>query len=400
VTLLVGACSLAFDANRVQCTTDADCVARGADFADSVCVAQLCRVAPCRGADCAGSVDNEPDACVGKSCLDAAPPRDAARPSAVVPPRDAGKASETEADVVVPAVEADAESMSPPVVVDAGMPECVLDSDCTRDARGAFCVDSVCWSAPNVNRCAVDQDCTALGPEYVAGKCVEMVCRPNPRWRCERPPPRGLSESVTLNILVRNSLSLAPITGVSTRVCEKLDLTCAEPIAQVSTNAEGHLVVPVPAGFAGYLQLEDERFLPALYFLPQVLPSNGELQPIPLLGRGVVDGLALSLGATIDKKRGHMMLIAEDCFGEPLAGVTFNSTMSDKTTIQFYVRDLLPSTSVTETGEIGNGGYLNFPAGNAVIGVTMVATKLELTTFSVVVRPGFITVAYVRPDLR
>lgn len=303
-------------------------------------------------------------------------------------------------------MEPDAQTMSepspPPVVVpvDAGMPECVQDIDCERNGKGAFCVDAVCWSDPNLNHCVADADCSPLGPEYKGGKCVDKLCRPNPRWRCERPPVRPLSESVTLNILVRNSLSLAPITGVSTRVCAKLDLTCAEPIAQVITNDEGHVVVPVPAGFAGYLQLEDDRFLPALYFLPQVLPENGELEPIPLLGKGVVDGLAVSLGATLDRKRGHMMLIAEDCFGAALPGVTFKSTMADKTTIQFYVRNLLPSTSVTETAEIGNGGYLNFPAGNAVIDVTMNATMLKLTTFSVVVRAGFITVAYVRPDLR
>ena len=59
-------------------------------------------------------------------------------------------------------------------------------------------------------------------------------------------------------------------------------------------------------------------------------------------------------------------------------------------------------TELTEkqTAEIGNGGYLNFPAGNAVIDLTLVAKKLKLTTVSVAVRPGFITIAYIRPELR
>jgi hypothetical protein len=182
--------------------------------------------------------------------------------------------------------------------------------------------------------------------------------------------------------------------------CQKLDLNCAEPITEATSDAEGILTVTVPRDFAGYLQIEDRRFFPALYFLPQVLPSDGKLQPIPMLGLGVVDALALGIGAGIDRKRGHMMLISEDCLGAALAGVSFRSPQSDATTIQFYVQDLLPSVTAKETGPIGNGGYLNFPAGNAVIELTSPSTGLKVRTFSAVVRPSFITVAYIRPELR
>jgi hypothetical protein len=68
--------------------------------------------------------------------------------------------------------------------------------------------------------------------------------------------------------------------------------------------------------------------------------------------------------------------------------------------VQFYVRDLLPSTSATDTADVGNGGYLNFPAGTAVISLKMSKTKLDLNTVSIVVRPGFISVAYIRPEQR
>ena len=66
-----------------------------------------------------------------------------------------------------------------------------------------------------------------------------------------------------------------------------------------------------------------------------------------------------------------MMLIAEDCMGTALSGVTFTSAQADKSTVQFYVRDLLPSTTAKETAEVGNGGYLNFPAGTAVLNVKL-----------------------------
>jgi hypothetical protein len=246
-----------------------------------------------------------------------------------------------------------------------------------------------------------DSECGAHGPEFEGGRCVESLCRPNPRWRCERPPPAATSTALApLTILVRDSLSLSPLRGVHAYVCQKLDLTCAEPVTEATTNDEGYLSFEVPQDFAGYLQIEERRYMPALYFLPTILPADGKLQPAPLLGAGVVDALALSLGARISSQRGHLMLISEDCFGMPLAGVKFESVQPDRTTIQFYVRDLLPSTTAKETADIGNGGYLNFPAGNAVISVSVVKSALKLTTFSVVVRPGFITVAYVRPDAR
>jgi hypothetical protein len=68
--------------------------------------------------------------------------------------------------------------------------------------------------------------------------------------------------------------------------------------------------------------------------------------------------------------------------------------------VQFYVRDLLPSTAAKSTAEIGNGGYLNFPSGTGVINVDRLEGMLHLTTVSVVVRPGFISIAYMRPQLR
>ena len=86
--------------------------------------------------------------------------------------------------------------------------------------------------------------------------------------------------------------------------------------------------------------------------------------------------------------------------GTALAGVTFMSPQRDAKTVQFYVRDLLPSTTAMDTAEIGNGGFLNFPVGTAVINVAQPKTSLDLATVSVVVRAGFISIAYIRPRAR
>lgn len=416
---LFGGCSLSVDSTRVQCTTDSDCAERGGEFANSICVASVCRAPVCTaGASCSGSISSSaPDACVGTRCrpdaAEAGPARHVSDAAvAQIPEQEPAPTDEMPTTPVMPAADdAGTASMGEPSVPmsaqngqpsrpeDLGNKECLVDADCDA-SRNAVCVDTVCWSAADIHACKVDTDCASVGPEYVDGRCVTAMCLPNPRWRCERPPPRALTDTVKLDILVRDSLSLNAVSGVQAKVCQKLDLTCKQPLSTVTTGSDGHVVVTVPATLAGYLQLDAASYIPALYFLPTVLPSDGKLDPIPLLGSAVTDGLALSLGSSLDPKRGNMMLIAEDCFGAALSGVSFTSNAADKSTIQFYVRDLLPSTTETQTAEIGNGGYLNFPPGNAVIDVTLVAKKLKLTTVSVVVRAGFITVAYIRPELR
>jgi hypothetical protein len=282
-------------------------------------------------------------------------------------------------------------------------PECNDNTDCEqRGMPGDICADGKCW--PRMPDCYLDTDCTARGVEYVGGRCLSGQCRPNPRWRCEPPPPPPTApQSVMkqLKILLRDSLSLSPLPNLPVVVCQKLDLLCAAPTIQTKTGSDGYLTLDVPSNFAGYVKVEYGNYQPAMYFLPPVFPADGELQPFPLLTSGVIiDALAFALGAGIDDRRGHMMLIAEDCSGAALPGVRFSSPQKDATTVQFYVRDLLPSTSATETAEIGNGGYLNFPAGTAVLTLTKVDDGLKLTTASVHVRPNFISVAYIRPDRR
>jgi len=355
--LLWGGCSLSVDTNRVQCTTDDDCTRRGPTFAGSICEQSLCRPA-------ASGPDAKPEACVGRRCP------------------DGGRS--------------DASSAEP---LDDGR-ECTDSGDCdAQGKRGWICVDRVCWAPDDVHACEADEDCESAGPQFTEGRCIDAMCLPNPRFRCERPAPVKKGETVTLNILVRDSLSTDPIPNVHALVCKKLDLACIEPIAETITQDDGHIVVDVPKDFAGYIQLDKPKYMPALYFLPPSL-RDGNLQPAPMLGASLTDTLAVAIGARVDPTRGQLWLVVEDCFGTPLEGVSFQTLMRDPKTLGFYVRDLLPLPEAMETDGVGNGGFLNFPAGNAVVESILMRTGLKLTTSSVFVRPGHISVAYVRPDPR
>lgn len=356
--LLLGACSLTIDAERVQCSKNSDCTQRGGRFTGSICVDAICRANDSRDA-----AVNKPDACVGARC-------------------DAGN-------------EGSPGSLLPDTNI-----ECRADNDCLKQGlRGYVCVENACFKAGAPIECELDEECAERGIEYVDGRCVDGQCRPNPRWRCESTGATDKPE-IQLDVFVRDSVTLEPIRDSRVLVCKKLDITCGEPVLETTTNKEGHVLFTVKSDFAGYLQFDKNKsYAPAIYQLPPYFPADGKLQPAPLLGAGLVDSLAELLGSKLDPARGNMMLVAEDCFGMPLPGVSFETKLDAKA-VQLYVRDLLPTTTVQETDVVGNGGFLNYSPGNAVIGTVLRESGLKLSTVSLLVRPGFITVAYIRPELR
>lgn len=400
--MLCASCSFLLDNDEAQCTVDADCALRG--LAGATCVNHLCMPPSAAKSDADTAAPSAP--VMAANGGNAAPPVSmsagrGAMMSMSPPPVKTGAGGAPVMSAMAPTAGAPAAGGGGTAGAGgAGMMasgECSVDADC--GVTGGRCVGSTCF-AP-MAQCMADADCKALGPEYDGGKCTmpELQCLPNPRWRCEPPPPPATDEKRMFSVLVRDSLSLNPIANVHIVACHKLDLNCANSVADATTGSDGTLKITLPANFQGYLQqTERSEYAPAMYFLPALLPASGTLEPFPLLTAGVIiDALAATLGGSIDPKRGNLMLIAEDCMGAALAGVTFESPQKDMSTVQFYVRDLLPSPTAKDTGDVGNGGFLNFPTGTALIDLKMSATGLELTTASVVVRAGFISVAYIRP---
>ena len=285
----------------------------------------------------------------------------------------------------------------------ASCPECNVDKDCDKGGETRVaCVASICYQ--NTSQCKTVEDCVAAGPEYDGGRCVASTCLPNPRWRCKPTPPQTSTATRKLVIPVLDAITLGGLSGVDVIACQKRDLTCAQPVASQTTPRDGRVSFDLPENFSGYLQITKfQDYMPALYFLPTTVPDDGVLNDFPLLKSGIViNALASSLGAAsgIDPMRGHMMLIAEDCEHDYVGGVSFSSKQKDDKTVQFYVQNELPTPGLTETTAMGQGGYLNFPVGTAILTLTKNDTKLVLTTTSVVIRAGFISVAFIPPMSR
>ena len=285
-------------------------------------------------------------------------------------------------------------------------PECSNDADCAqRGMAGGTCVNKTCFVP--VRECSMDKDCETRGKEFIGGRCASTKCRPNPKWRCEPLPMwPSATKSVELIVPVIDALTRNPLRNVKVVACNKLDLTCAAPIQSGMTGTDGKTKLSVPDNFTGYIQVTDlSGYAPSMYFLPVAWPEGGLLPNFPLLPSGpIMEALASALGGPrgmpLNPMRGHMMLVADDCMGTTVANVAFSSPQKDETTIQFYVRDQVPLAEATSTTVEGAAGYLNFPPGTALITTTEMKLGLELGTASVLIRPGFVSVAYIQPQSR
>jgi len=425
VCVLCEACSFLLDADVQQCKVDADCAVRG--LARGTCVDRVCQApressaSPVTGAvmpdtDMSAAPRAEPASEAQSEGTAGAAAGAAAVGSSAVgsSPRGAAGSSGSAGSMLrgTAGARAGAGGMSSSAALAGSAAgasgscpssgcECMNNADCERmGVRNGVCSASICYEG--AAQCAADKDCEALGPEYVGGRCLSQQCMPNPRWRCEIPPLPSATETRKFTVPLLDALSLAPLSDVTLTACQKRDLTCARPVAQGKTGRDGKLVIELPANFTGYL-MESERadYMPALYFFPNVIPENGVLNDFPLLSSGAVfAGLAAALGTSVDQTRGHMMLIAGDCFGMYLPGIVFSSPQQDKSTVQFYVQNQLPSLILKETASQGQGGYLNFPVGTPTIGIKQVKTGMSLNEVTLIVRAGFVTVAFMRPQPR
>jgi hypothetical protein len=404
---LSSACSLLIHSSEKQCVSDADCSARG--LSGTACVANLCQaIVPAAGAgggfnDGIAGSGGKDTGIAGKPGPDASV--EAGPPESVAMNAGSSAAGNTSATAGKSGMAGGSGGVTGAMAA-AGAAgcsgsscECKADADCEQTkGAGSKCVDRKCF-APEP-QCAADEDCAQKGPEYVGGRCADRQCLPNPKWRCEPIPMPPATETIELKLPVIDALQLSLIANVPVSACSKLDYTCAQPLATATTGMDGNAVLKVPANFAGYIQETERRdYTPGLYFVP-VIPEDRVLRNFPLIQSTAIAGLALALGSALDPARGHIMLIAEDCMGNALPGVAFSTPQADTKTVQFYVRDQVPTSSVKDTPPEGDGGYLNLPTGTIVITAKEVKTGIELATVTVLSRAGFISTLYIRPISR
>lgn len=245
--------------------------------------------------------------------------------------------------------------------------------------------------------------CTELAPgtdrlgAVVAGNLPEAGAA-DPRWACLDEPPPGAADRVvpevelTLNVI--DTISGAAPEGLTARACEKLDVTCATPLAEpVGVGDDGLLHLPVHRLFDGFVEITSPSSVPTMYFLNREL-TRDSTEALTIIGVAALSALAGQGGVELDPMLGHLLIRAFDCLGAPASGVELFSSVGG---LAFAFVDGLPSVGQVVTSAQGLGGFVNVPVGLAVLEGRRVEGARTLGQANVVVRSGWFTYGDVEP---
>lgn len=235
------------------------------------------------------------------------------------------------------------------LVLDPGQVQCETAADCTaRDFKGAVCTANVCVAAPPP---------------------------PDPIWGCLGHVPVPMpdpTKKVTLSERLALALDESAVTTATVDVCDKLDVDCTGTNPDypkgLKPDADGNVTFSVPQGFDGFVRISGPTIMASRVYVGQPLMVAPSVKEVRLLQPSDYSALAGVAGQTVDMSRGTAILLAFDCQGLAVNGVSFESPNADAATQAFYLINQLPQVPPTAktTDEDGFGGFFNMPVGSAV----------------------------------
>lgn len=228
-------------------------------------------------------------------------------------------------------------------------------------------------------------------------------------WRClAEPLGRAAPTRSTAHVQLQACDSLRgcslPISGLSARLCSKLDAGCTSPISTNISYAGGVFDFDVPtgsAGFDGYLEVsapselctdrevfgEASAALCALlaqcdprspdarcslpsyplalqFFNPPIIEDTVSPRPIYMSSAAASRAIGQAAGADFDATKGSLIVTAVDCDGKGAPGIAFAMGGQQRAVGQvFYMQNGVPSVTLQETDATGFGGFVGMPAG-------------------------------------
>jgi hypothetical protein len=256
------------------------------------------------------------------------------------------------------------------------------------------------WLASGVDAAALNASATSVAdagePDSNAvdsWACVGSVNWPATNW------PAATTEPLTVTQPYYNFDTGDRLPGIWTVPCNRIDPACAHPLTSPQLTDEGGVVsFPLYYGFNGYFLSLWDASLPMMLYInpPAYTPAPqvvGAMVPTDSLEEGyraLTAGLT-GVSPTLDPARGHVMVAAYDCNGQPAPGVTISLSHADPQTVQLYYMSGLPNASATETDATGFYVALNVPTGAQTITMTLAATGKELSSASIYVAAAYIS---------
>jgi len=249
-------------------------------------------------------------------------------------------------------------------------------------------------------QCRTKADCTARGGAFADAICVESVCQIDPAWACLSATPTTSTQEppYKVTLLLRDVVDQSPFKGsAQAKLCRKLDVDCAAPVASATSGDGGTVTFSVEVkGFSGYAKVQADGIVPTLYFFNPSIDRDTTV-PVSLPTVQQNQGLLFTLGHPAAPGHGNVVISSEDCTGAPGIGVSYSTPNADAMTVPFYTVQSLPSTAAMATDGAGFGGLVNVPVGAATVVANLASTRVELAKVSLLVQEGAITYSTVGP---
>jgi hypothetical protein len=294
-------------------------------------------------------------------------------------------------------------------------------------AAAAACAESVdCDSYTHCRRACVTGDCigacgpppvdtTVFSPAYsLVEKYCATECRVGDQWYCAGhfTWPTALSATRRFTFSLTDALGTGPIAGAEVKLCDPGNTRCDPAIDHGTTDASGSATLTDNTtingnnlGLDGYIDVSSQHDVMGLSLFPTIIywgfplsEANGRLgEPIPLFSAAGLAGLTQFNGLSLRADRGHVAVVALDCFGYQAAGVTFSLVASDGSTMSpFYVA----GTALSSTGGTdgtGSAFFLNVPPNDATVSAMPSGATVAASTQRVNVRAGILTEVSMAP---
>ncbi len=249
-------------------------------------------------------------------------------------------------------------------------------------------------------QCSSNKDCTDRGTAFAGSICINALCQPEPRWACvdsaTEPEPQA---AISAGLEVRNLLSGEPMPGVRASLFTQFDFQLSQPLASGTSGADGRMTLTVPAGFQGFISLEETGVIEPTLVYPNLPVTAAEGFGTVLAGSaGQSVGLVSMLHGTPIADRGLLLVQVLDCMQNGAQGGTVAFQGDLEGSIVFYTVGGVASEAATALDETGNAGIVNLKEG--LTSVEAMVNGKSVSSGSALVRPDSATWVTLLPGRR
>jgi hypothetical protein len=301
-------------------------------------------------------------------------------------------------------------------LVDAGRDQCTRDADCGDLGLGGVCEQGVCVSAaaatdpadggaPLAGSGAQGDPSSCLGSTRCGeGEvCFKEQCvleRQVERFVCEHEAPPRM-EPLRFQMHVKEFVSERAPAGLTASACVANDVSCNSPVATfVDETGAGDIVLELPFAFSGFLEVESDETLTALWYFTKPLLEARVANDLEIPSPDTLELLAAVTGLSVDAGKGLVILEAFDCADVASPGVHFEE--SKQRAIPFFIVDDLPNleSTVTVRNDAINqaaGGFLNATPGFTLFTARIGVDGPRLGEYNANVRASTVTYLDIYP---